>query len=334
MSDIVPFGFEVPDLVEELNSLLGQIPCGRVTTYGDLADALGSKAAARWVGECLVDAHFCDDVPDHRVIRSTGELGLHVSRDVSVKSALLQEEAVDVRDGKVDLDRYRVGEFESDAPLARLTAQQHALAQRISIEPFDGELGRIAGVDVSYIGKQRAVAAYVLMDAETSEVIWTTTIERTKMFPYISGFLTYRESPLLLELLRIADASGQRADVVCVDGNGILHPRRAGIASFIGVSANVPTIGIAKKLLCGHVDLNNMPAEEARPITDNNEIVGYALKSKSYSRPVFVSPGHRIDASDAARIVKGLLLEHRLPEPIFLADALSRQVARSEAGSS
>jgi deoxyribonuclease V len=119
------------------------------------------------------------------------------------------------------------------------------------------------------------------------------------------------------------------ADVVIVDGNGLLHPRFAGIASHVGVLAGVRTIGIGKKLLCGRSNLEGMKADDPRPVLYHDRLVGMAWKATSTSRPIFVSPGHLIDVAGAMRVVRRLGFGHRVPEPNYLADALSRRTARS-----
>jgi deoxyribonuclease V len=318
----------LPDLHKALQILIEQIPAGRVATYGDLAEALGSRSAARWVGEFLLEPAYVEQVKSHRVVRSTGELGLHVSRNTDTKARLLQAEFVEVDSGHVDLERYRFREFVSDRPLARLIAEQASLPERTAIVPFPDTPLRVAGVDISYATGSRAVAAFVLLDVTTGNVEWSTTLIADIHFPYIPGLLTYRESPLMRDVLRTALQGGQTPDVLFVDGNGLLHPRRAGIAVHLGVATELPTIGIGKKLLCGQVDLTDMSGDDCRPITENGETIGAAIKAKDDSRPIFVSPGHRIDVADAVRIARSLLLGHRIPEPVYAADALSRSTAR------
>jgi deoxyribonuclease V len=152
-------------------------------------------------------------------------------------------------------------------------------------------------------------------------------VHRKVSFPYISGYLAYRELPILLEL--IEQVQNQRAvtDVLFVDGNGILHPRRAGIASHLGVLTNLRTVGVGKKLLCGKVDLSQVKPLNPQTILDGEEELGMALKAEAGSRPVFVSPGHLIDMANAARLAQLLFHGHRVPEPIYHADAQSRREA-------
>jgi deoxyribonuclease V len=105
-----------------------------------------------------------------------------------------------------------------------------------------------------------------------------------------------------------------------------LHPRRAGAASHFGVAADVPTIGVTKKLLCGQVDIEGMQPLEARPIVFEDRLAGLAIRPTSGSlRPLFVSPGHRVDLTFAEQAVRQTLLGRRLPEPIYWADRLSKQ---------
>jgi deoxyribonuclease V len=318
----------IPHLPVELTRLLVQIPRGRVATYGDLADALGSRQAARWVGEFLVDHPHGDDCPCHRVVRQTGDLGLFIGGK-GEKEARLRAEQIEVVDGKVDLARYRFTEFASPRPLASLVTFQDELPNRTKFVPYRGVPKFVGGVDVAYENSGTAIAAYVSVDMATGEANWSTTIRRPVQFPYIPSMLSFRESPLLLELLAVAREQGHLADVVMVDGNGMLHPRFAGIASHVGVLSGVRTIGIGKKLLCGSVDLENMKTNEARPVLVRARQAGIAMKANPGSRPIFVSPGHLIDVGGARRIVGRMFRGHRVPEPIFLADALSKADLRA-----
>ena len=123
-------------------------------------------------------------------------------------------------------------------------------------------------------------------------------------------------------------AAGQLAPLLLVDGSGILHHRHAGIASHLGVAAALPTIGVTKKLLCGQVDIEGMKPFESRPVLHQQRLIGMALRPTAGSRrPIFLSPGHRVDVPFAEQVVGRLLAGHRLPEPIYWADRLSRQAA-------
>lgn len=323
----------VPDLYAELTALLQQIPRGRVTTYGTLAEALGSKSAARWVGEYMLDHPHDDNCPCHRVIRSTGEPGRYIG-DEAEKINRISAESIPIQNGRVNFTAcgFAAESFASTKPLAQLVEAQRKLARSVELRPFRHLPELVAGVDVSYPDKQWSVAAYVLVETATGKLQWSTTVKRRTTFPYIPGFLTYRELPALLELFEQIDVAGRRADVVFVDGNGILHPRRAGIAACLGVLADIPTIGIGKKLLLGSVDLEAVTPGSPCPITYNDEQLGAAMKAKTDSRPIFVSPGHRMDIDNAVRLTEQLFYGHRLPEPIYWADRISRNPEKATAG--
>ncbi len=322
---------EIPDLPGALKSLLVQIPAGRVSTYGDLATALGDVRAARWVGTYLLDHPHQDECVCHRVVRSDGSLGLYVSGDVGEKAARLRGEGIDVRDDRVRLPEIRFAGFTSDAPLQHLADQQRSLLAHQRIAPLSELPERFAGVDVSYAGPGRAVGAYTVTAADSGELLWSTLVDEPVRFPYVSGYLAYRELPVLLALLEKAEAAGQSCDVTFVDGNGILHHRGIGIATQLGILAGTRTIGIGKTLQCGTVELVGLSPDAGRPVVHRGEVVGMAVKSQPHSRPVFVSPGDGIDLTSATRCALTAFRGHRVPEPIYWADRLSRAAAREQA---
>ena len=157
------------------------------------------------------------------------------------------------------------------------------------------------------------------------------TTRRRVEFPYISSYLAFRELPILLDLLQRVQAAQPLAELLMVDGSGIAHPRRMGLATMLGIATAVPTVGITKKLLCGQVDLTRMRFGEERPIRDSDrQPIGIAtLPWPRTGKPVYVSPGHLVSVAQAARLVRSYLGERRLPDPIYWADRISRQAARS-----
>jgi len=322
------FPDSLPDLPRAALELIRQIPVGMVSTYGDLARALGDDKArsARWLGELLKDHHHTSGCPCHRVVRSTGEVGTYISGDPRHKAALLRSEGVRVSDaGIVDISR-RFTDYRSDHPLARLRLRQQELAGRVRREPLEHPPRTVGAVDVAYGADGLARGAYVQLEYPSLHVRQELTIELPVRFPYIPGYLTFRELPVMWTLYRQAAEHGIPADVLFVDGNGSLHPWRAGIATCLGVLLDHPVIGVGKSLLCGRVDLAEMATDEERPVTDGGEVIGYAMKSMSRSRPVFVSIGNRITFPEAVAVTRSCLRGRRLPEPIRLADRLSKQV--------
>ncbi len=321
---------DIPDLPAHLHALLGQIPPGRVTTYGALARALGDRVAARWAGSFMLDHDHGPVCPCHRVVTSDGRIGRYVSGSALDKLKRLESEGVRSHGDKVNLAYYGFEGFESERPLARLSALQDGLVGQVALEPLPEDLD-VAGVDVSYAGHE-GVAAYARCDLQTGRLTWATCVRRPVRFPYITSYLAFRELPLLLALLAEVRAQGKLARAVLVDGTGILHPRGAGIASHLGVLSGAPTVGVIKTLLCGEVRTRALEVGEARPIRHEDRIVGMALKTRAGAKPIYVSPGHRADVPSALAVVRRACRGHKLPEPLHWADRLSRQAARAGDG--
>lgn len=322
---------DLPDLEHDLMELVGQVPSGRVTTYGTLAEALGNPVAARWVGHYLLHHEHQPDCPCHRVVRADGSLGQYVAGSPADKARRLEEEGVKIPRGIVDLARFGVRDFRSERPLERLRRVQEATAAKVSLRGRRTLPELVAGVDVSYTSAGEGVAAYVLVRLQTGERLWTTTARRAVHFPYITSYLSFREIPLLLDLLDEVRSAGRLAALLLIDGSGILHPRGVGIASHLGVAASVATVGVTKKLLCGRVDLQDLVPLEPRDVEYGGRTVGAAIRATAGSRrPIFVSPGNRVSLAMATTVVCRLLTGRRLPEPLYWADRLSRAAARDE----
>lgn len=183
----------------------------------------------------------------------------------------------------------------------------------------------VAGVDVSYKGEE-GIGVLTLVDFETGKLIDTLVSKSKISFPYIPGFLAFREIPVIIDLflqLKI------QPDVVIVDGQGIAHPMGAGFATHLGTIIEKPTIGCAKSLLYGtYVDLPNILYSES-PILDpkTHNHIGIAIRTKISCKPVFVSVGNFIDIETSVKIVKHLTLkgEYRLPLPTHIADRVSKE---------
>ncbi len=200
---------------------------------------------------------------------------------------------------------------------AEARAIQVRLAGLVSRENTVRRPRLIAGVDISaprFQGRVRGTV--VVLSYPELEVAEVGAVERTVDFPYIPGLLSFRESPVILaayERLKLAP------DLVLVDGQGIAHPRRFGIASHLGVLLGVPTIGCAKSLLCGaHGPLAAARGSTAQ-IEHEGEVVGMALRTRDGVRPVYVSIGHRVDLKAAVGWVRDCCRGCRLPEPTRLA---------------
>jgi len=162
----------------------------------------------------------------------------------------------------------------------------------------------------------RGTAAVVVLRYPELRVVGIKSVAGPLGFPYIPGLLSFREAPLILaacEELKLVP------DLIIVDGQGIAHPRRMGLASHLGLFLNIPTIGCAKSLLCGG---HEVPAEEPgsyAEIIDGGEIIGAALRTKLGVKPVYVSIGHRLNLESAIHWVLKCCRGYRLPEPTRLA---------------
>jgi deoxyribonuclease V len=183
-----------------------------------------------------------------------------------------------------------------------------------------GELRTIAGVDVGYdYASKRSRAALVMLrngELEHSLVVYDAT-----SFPYVPGLLSFREAPVILKALACLKTP---PDLLFVDGHGIAHPRRLGIAAHIGVLTGLPTIGVAKKRLCGEYREPGLRKGAATRLRHEGEHIGTVLRTRENVKPVFVSPGHRVSHATAVKLVKQQLVGYRLPQPTRLADLLSK----------
>jgi len=320
---------ELPDVERHLRRLLDQVPPGRVTTCGALAAALGDPIAARWVGHFLLYHDHGDACACHRVVLSDGRLGNYLGGDLAQKARRLAIEGIKSPGGAVDLERFRFDRFRGDRPLKHLRKWQESVAAAVRLRGPQRAPALAAGVDVSYPSPDRGVGAYVLVEYSSGRLLWHTTLAAKIEFPYISTYLGFRELPIHLRLIEAARSAGRLADVLLVDGSGILHPRHAGIATQLGVAVGMPTIGVSKKLLHGEVNLEGLGPAESRPVTENDRVLGVALRPAAGSRrPIFVCPGHRISVAMAERVARRFLSGHRLPNPLFWADRISRMAGR------
>jgi len=201
---------------------------------------------------------------------------------------------------------------------------QNELSEKVRIQPLQESLSSVAGVDAAFHGEWVIAVASLL--AYPSLIHKTDAVSTEKVrFPYVPGFLSFREGHSIISaILRLRHIP----DVIIVDGQGIAHPRRLGIASHIGVLLDIPTIGCAKSRLVG--DYSEPGEDKGRwsPLIYKGEQVGAVLRTRDNVRPVFVSPGHLIDLPSSIAILLQCLTRYRIPEPIRMADHLSKKLSR------
>lgn len=210
-------------------------------------------------------------------------------------------------------------------------ALQRELAGRVAPEDrLPAELRWVAGVDVSYEKHGElffaAVVVLALPDLETVEE--ASAVGRVT-FPYVPGLLSFRELPVVLEAFRTLRAV---PDAVLVDGQGIAHPRRLGLASHLGLWLGLPTVGCAKSRLCGEHREPGRRRGDGVPLLLEGERVGTVLTTRDGVKPLYVSPGHLTDVAAAERLTLACGGRYRMPEPTRLAHLLSNRLRR-EAGS-
>lgn len=306
------------NLLKHFYAAVRQIPLGRVSTYGKIAEALGDKRAARAVGKMLHHNIHAPEVPCHRVVMSDGGIG-GFGTGVDNKIRLLSQEGIQVNDNNiVDFQGLLFTDFNSSYPLVELRDEERKNASKVVIE--DGFIGTrlIAGVDVAYVSDEKkdtqtALGAMVVWDMEIASLVSVDTVEVEVDFPYIPTYLSYREFPVIEKLVNY----NNKFDLLMVDGNGVLHPRGMGLASYSGIMLDKPTIGVAKGGLYGSVKETNYP--KLKEIYVDGKLAGYSfLSSNRATRPIYVSPGHRISFDSTLALVRRMCI-FKIPEPLRLA---------------
>ena len=197
---------------------------------------------------------------------------------------------------------------------AELINEQRRLSENVILKDSFKRFETIAGIDQTYSGN-KIISCIVVCRAKTLEVIEKQTAIVPSQFPYIPGLLAYREMPAMVEAYSKLQTT---PDIIIVDGHGIAHPRRLGLASHFGLVISRPTIGVAKTLVVGKV--------ERGKIYVGKELCGFELRTKEHAKPIYVSPGHMISLGTALKIVRETIRHpHKLPEPLYLAHRGARK---------
>ncbi|ODN30693.1 endonuclease V [Fervidobacterium thailandense] len=206
----------------------------------------------------------------------------------------------------------------NDQAVQRFVEIQQRLSKRVVLqELLDEHVNLIGGMDVTYVN-DFALGVLVVLDRSLN-LVSVYCSEKKVTFPYVPGLLAFRELPVLLDCFFKAKKQGQVPDIVFLDGQGIAHPRRLGIASHFGILVNLPTIGVAKKRLYG-VCKNEPLLGFPEPLLDRNgDVLGYCYIPKPRASPVYISPGHLCDPESALRVTTKMFRGYKLPEPTRLA---------------
>ncbi|AEV16852.1 Endonuclease V [Thermus sp. CCB_US3_UF1] len=209
--------------------------------------------------------------------------------------------------------------FPRPESLEAARALQEALAQRVILEGSLEGVRLLAALDAAHKRGKPLVAVAVLYHLEKGPLgLGRGLVPEEALFPYIPGFLSFREAPAYLEALR---ALPEAPEVLLVDGQGIAHPRGLGIASHLGVHLDLPSLGVAKSLLFGRPEapLPQEAGQAVRLLSPEGRPLGYAYRSRTGVKPLYVSPGHRVGLEEALALVRRLPTRFRLPEPLRLA---------------
>ncbi|CAN7401815.1 deoxyribonuclease V [Pseudoxanthomonas sp. LjRoot143] len=209
-----------------------------------------------------------------------------------------------------------------DGSIADARRLQERLATEVSLRDDVPDTPRwLAGFDVGFEDEGATTrAAAVLLAADTLQPIASDVVRMPTSMPYVPGLLSFRELPALVAALgRLPHAP----DLAFIDGQGIAHPRRLGIAAHFGVVTGLPSIGVAKNVLCGKHETLGALAGERMSLIHRGDHIGWVLRSKPRCNPLIVSPGHRVSMQGALDWVLRTLRGYRLPEPTRLADRLA-----------
>ncbi|MGB9906380.1 MAG: deoxyribonuclease V [Candidatus Saccharicenans sp.] len=203
---------------------------------------------------------------------------------------------------------------------------QVGLLKKLRLVPLEVPPRRLAAVDAAFTD-ELVLAAVCLFSFPGLELLEEQTAVEPLKFPYVPGFLSFREGPAIYQaLLKLR----QKPDLLLIDGQGIAHPRRLGIATFLGIILNTPSIGCAKSHLIGEFRMPARKQGSCCQLKHKGELVGYVLRSRAGVRPIFVSPGHLVNHRDALNLVRQCLRGFRVPEPLRLAHQLTQKLKQAQ----
>ena len=201
---------------------------------------------------------------------------------------------------------------------------QDVLKKKVRITSLRKIPEHVVGVDAAFFGDKIVGIACLYKYPELIFVEEAYSITETS-FPYIPGFLSFREGPAIMKAIQ---GLKHKPDIILFDGQGIAHPKGLGIASHIGILLDIPTIGCAKSRLVGHYREPGLKKGGWSSLRYGGRNIGAVLRTKDNVRPVFISPGHRIDLKNSIKIVLGCTSTYRIPDPLRRADFISKKIKR------
>lgn len=199
--------------------------------------------------------------------------------------------------------------------LGKYIEEQNALSSKICIAPLKKKIRIVTGLDASF-SKEQIFACAVSINAKTLEVVEKRYVKDKIKFPYVPTFLYLREGPAYLKVIKKLKV---KPDLLLIDGQGILHPREFGLACYVGILSNIPSVGVAKNRLIGEHKKVGIRKGDKEEVYVEGKIRGFVLRTRDRVKPLYVSPGHKINLEEAVKNVLKFCIKYRLPEPIRLA---------------
>ena len=225
------------------------------------------------------------------------------------------------------------------SPLSNFSLERAERAQRLlalkvrAYDDFEGSIRTVGGADVAWRGGL-AIGCITVHEYPSLSLLEKSIAVVESSFPYIPTFLSFREVKPLMEAL---SKLKRRPTILFVNGQGVAHPRRLGLASHLGVVADIPTIGVAQRVLCGRpksplVDVGYV--ELVDYVDGREEVIGYLYKSDKRFRPICISVGHRVSLETSLELTKSCIKRGlKLPFPLYSAHVEANKEANSLGGS-
>ncbi len=329
--------FEVPNLYYLVYGLLREIPKGKITTYGILARILGDVRASRAIGRILSKNKYPDEIPCFKVIKSDGTLGGYTSLGgISDKINRLLAEKISINGNTVrDYKKYLytgIGERDPHVLESLRRIQDHLSRRVILLDENKKSIERIIVTDASYIDASIPEIGFgvaALIDLPLQEILAVSISITPVFFPYIPGYLAFREAPPILAAIDALKGIVPEPEVFIFDGHGILHPRKIGLAAHLGVLLNKPAIGVAKRILVGKISSKKYFLDEkkmvSRAVTLNNVVMGYSI-TKGGKKEIIVSPGNKISPETALKIIISMPWSRKYPDPLYFTHLIANMI--------
>lgn len=212
--------------------------------------------------------------------------------------------------------------------ITEATLIQNELRAKLDIAEQELNITTIGGADISLnLYSTTIYAGIILLSFPQLQPIAYSLVKAEIHFPYIPGFLAFREVPALVKVWEQMEI---KPDVLVVDGHGIAHPRSMGIAAHFGTVTGQPSMGCAKKILFGKFEEPGVEQGAYSAIYNKQEQIGYAFRSKAKTAPVFVSPGHLLGMENSLQLIQQCTGKYRIPEPTRLAHELVNKFRKGE----